>query len=33
MNKMSREERCRSVPITARRRARLFYLLRVRMVT
>jgi hypothetical protein len=32
MNKMNREERRRPVPLTGRERARLFYLLRVRMV-
>ena len=32
MNKMSREERRSPVPLTARRRARLFYLLQVKMV-
>ena len=33
MNKMNQEERRRPVPLTARGRARLFYLLRVMMVT
>ena len=33
MNKTNQEERCSPVQLTARRRARLFYLLRVRMVT
>jgi hypothetical protein len=33
MNTMNREEGRRYVPLTARRRARIFYLLRIRMVT
>jgi hypothetical protein len=32
MNQMNQEERRRPVPLTARKRARIFYLLRVRMV-